>query len=52
MPLFEAATCWKQQTPQLTNRKEVGGGVQIVLFSEVTPFEDNDSTILLAMELW
>ena len=33
-----------RNTPTL-NRRD-GGGVQIVLFSEVIPFEDNVSTIL------
>ena len=38
------ATCRKQQIPQLW--MEGRGGVLIVLFSELTPFEDNVPTIL------
>lgn len=40
----------KHPNLQIKRRSEGGGGgVQIVLFSEVTPFEDYDSTILLAI---
>ena len=40
------ATCKKQQTPQLWMELGEGGGVWIVLFSEVTLPEYNVSTIL------
>ena len=41
---------WEPYSPQLCMELKEGGGVWIVSFSEVTPFEESVSTILSLIE--